>query len=136
MRYWICILVLALAVSAMGDTGPAPTCPDKSLYVDSDGDLPDSTDWYSVEDCFNIEWTLKFIRNPYWTGRTIFYPYIDSTNVRVMVDSDDYSSPGAVTILGFGRSFGDHNRLRIELDSEYATLGHFRKIHFRAQYYR
>ena len=136
MRYLICILVLALAVSAMGDTGPAPTCPDKSLYVDSDGDLPDSTDWYSVENCFNIEWTLKFIRNPYWTGRTIFYAHIDSSNVHPMVDSDDYSNPGAYTLHDFGRSYGYHNRLRIELDPVYATLGHFRKIQFRAQYSR
>ncbi len=135
MRYLICILVLALAVPAMGDSDGLSLCPSKSLAVDSDFDLPASTNWYSVNNCDRVDYTFDFVRTSRISGRTIIHLYIDGTDVERPVDSALYPHPGPVTLLGSGIVESSPNRLRIEVDRVYATLGHFVDMLFKAWYY-
>ena len=135
MRYLICIIVLALAVPAMGDSDGLSLCPSKSLAVDSDFDLPASTNWYSVNNCSRVDYLFSFWFTGNTSGRTIIHLYIDGTNVRRDVDSNDYSESQSVTLLGGGIVESSPNRLRIEVDRVYATLGHFVDMLFEAWYY-
>lgn len=132
--YWICILILALASPAIGDFQPS-MCPSESLSVDSDCDLPVSTDLYSVEGCNRVKWSFYFTRTDKIAGRTIIYVRIDSVMTdSLRFDSDDYPE-GQFQIDENDAVYQSPNRLRIEIDSTYSDCGHFEEMRFKARYY-
>lgn len=137
MRYCISILILALVPLAVGNSQERRAiCPSESLSVNSDYDLPDSTDWYWVTGCDWVEWSFSFDYDDN-VGRTIIYGHIDGTTAHGMVDSNYYLllGSGQYQIKNYAPVQRPRNRLRIEIDSTFSTGGHFNEMLLTARYY-